>query len=70
MKDFKEIMDQLKLYISTDCQKKVKDKDLAVALEMSPSRFATLKKRETIPYETILKFCEKEDISCSRLFFN
>ncbi len=70
MKSFKEIVIGLKIYLSNGNKKKVKDKDVALALNMSASRFATLKKRDTTPYENILLFCKKEKICCDEILFN
>jgi len=70
MKNFEEIMSEVKFHIACESSKKIKDKDIAIALNMSASRFATLKKRDSIPYKTLLEFCEREQLSCKRLFFD
>ena len=69
MRDFKEIVVELKLYLKERKDKKVLDKDVAIALDMSQSQFATLKRRNSTPYVNILKFCKDEELCCSELFF-
>ena len=51
-------------------KKKVFDKDVALALNISPTTFATMKKRNSIPYEEILAFCAIQKISVNWLFFD
>lgn len=69
MRDFKAIIKELKLYLSKNRQIKILDKDVAKALEMTQANFATIKRRNSIPYVNILKFCQKENICCNRVFF-
>ncbi len=70
MRNFKHIILELKVYLLDKSNKeKIKDKDVAKALNMSASRFATLKKRDTTPYEDILKFCKEENLCCDRFFY-
>ncbi len=69
--DFKMIIDKLKDVISEkDLNKKVFDKDVASELGIPQTTFATMKKRNSIPYEEILKFCAKRKISVNWLFFD
>ena len=70
MKDFHAILKGLKLYMSNGTKVKIYDKDVAEALGITQMNFATIKKRNTIPYENILIFCKKEGISCSGVFFD
>jgi len=70
MKNFKNIVITLKSYLKEEEQKKILDKDVAQALDMSASRFATLKKRDTTPYENILNFCKKENLCCNEILFD
>lgn len=70
MRDFKEVIKELKFYLSNQQDIKVLDKDVANALSMSQANFATLKRRNSMPYESILKFCKKEELCCSELFFS
>ena len=69
MRDFKAIVKELKFYLQDSEDKKVLDKDVAIALHMSQSQFATLKRRNSTPYVNILKFCKGEELCCSEIFF-
>ena len=69
MRDFKAIVKELKFYLGNSKAKKVLDKDVAIALQMSQSQFATLKRRNSTPYVNILKFCKDEELCCSEIFF-
>ena len=70
MRDFRKIIDILKVEVLQSKKVKVLDKDVAELLGMSQARFATLKKRNTTPYESILLFCEKKKLCCSEIFFD
>jgi phage repressor protein C with HTH and peptisase S24 domain len=66
-----EIIDKLKDVISeTTIGKKVFDKDVADALGIPQATFATMKKRNSIPYEEILEFCALKKLSVNWLFFD
>jgi len=70
MKSFSEIVEEIKDIISSDIPgKKVFDKDVANALEISQMNFATMKKREKIPYEELLNFCAKRSIAINWLLY-
>ena len=69
MRDFHGVIEELKLYLANDKEIKILDKDVANVLEISQANFATMKRRNSTPFENILKFCEKEKISCSKIFF-
>jgi len=69
MRDFHAILKELKLYLADSKNIKVYDKDVATALGISQMNFATIKRRNTTPYENILRFCQKEGICCSDVFF-
>ena len=69
MRDFHAILKELKLYLADSKNIKVYDKDVATALGISQMNFATIKRRNTTPYENILKFCQKEGICCDDIFF-
>lgn len=70
MKDFEAIIAEIKLYLAINSNKKVLDKDVAEALSMSQANFATIKRRNRIPYRNVLEFCNQEDICCRKIFFN
>ena len=66
-----EIIEKLKDVISESMPgKKVFDKDVAHILNIPQSTFATMKKRNSIPYEEILEFCALRKISVNWLFFD
>ena len=66
-----EIVDKLKDVLSeTVMGKKVFDKDVALALNIPQGTFASMKKRNSIPYEEILEFCALKKISVNWLFFD
>ena len=70
MRDFRAIIAVLKEHLQQGKNQKVFDKDVAQTLQMTQSRFATSKRRNTIPYEEILFFCHREALCCSEIFFN
>jgi len=70
MRDFRTIIKFLKAYVSDGRDQKVYDKDIAKLLEISQAQFATIKKRNSIPYAQILKFCKREGVSCCEIFFD
>ncbi len=66
-----EIIEKLKDVISeSKMMGKVFDKDVATALNIPQATFATMKKRNSIPYEEILEFCALKKISVNWLFFD
>jgi len=71
MVDFTLIIDKLKDVISErHLSKKIFDKDVASELGIPQATFATMKKRNSIPYEEILEFCAIKKISVNWLFFD
>lgn len=71
MLELSEIIEKLKDIISeSTLNKKVFDKDVATALNIPQSTFATMKKRNSIPYQEILEFCATKKISLNWLFFD
>ncbi len=71
MMNLGEIIEKLKDVISeTKIGAKVFDKDVANALNIPQATFATMKKRNSIPYEEILEFCALKKISVNWLFFD
>lgn len=72
MLDIKSIIDKLKVVLSKKTKKsgKVFDKDVATALGIPQATFATMKSRNSVPYEEILSFCAKYKISINWLFFD
>ena len=70
MRDFRSVIKELKLYMAKDKESKVFDKDVAQALNIPQAKFATIKKRNSTPYPNIIQFCKKENLPCSKLFFD
>ena len=71
MRDFSAILKELKLHLSKSSKNtKVYDKEVAEALGISPINLASLKKRNSIPFERILNFCYQEKLCGSEIFFD
>ena len=71
MYDLKNIIAKLKEIISEEKKvKKVFDKDVADALAIPQTTFATMKKRNSIPFKEILQFCATKRLSINWLFFD
>jgi phage repressor protein C with HTH and peptisase S24 domain len=61
----------LKEILSVDnTNKKVFDKDVADALAIPQTTFATMKKRNSIPFKEIMEFCANKRLSINWLFFD
>jgi len=71
MVEFGEIIEKLKDVISTKkIGGKVFDKDVAMELGIPQTSFATMKKRNSIPYEELMRFCASKKLSINWLFFD
>jgi phage repressor protein C with HTH and peptisase S24 domain len=71
MMNLNDIVDKLKDVLSeSSINKKVFDKHVAEALNIPQGTFASMKKRNSIPYEEILEFCAIKKISVNWLFFD
>ncbi len=71
MVEFTEIIEKLKDVISTKkIGGKVFDKDVAIELGIPQTSFATMKKRNSIPYEELMQFCAHKKLSINWLFFD
>jgi hypothetical protein len=71
MKTFSDIVETIKDIVSSEFpEKKVFDKDVADMLEITQMNFATMKKRNKIPYEELLNFCAKRSIAINWLLYN
>lgn len=71
MSSFEDILERLKDIISQQLgQKKVFDKDVASALGMDPVNFATMKKRNKLPFKELCEFCAKRKISLNWILFD
>lgn len=70
MNDFSEIVEEIKSIISNDfSNRKVFDKDVAGVLGVSQMNFATMKKRNKIPFTELLDFCAMKSISINWLLY-
>jgi len=70
MNSFIEIVEEIKSIISTEfSSKKIFDKDVADILGVSQMNFATMKKRNKIPYQELLDFCAKKSISINWMLY-
>ena len=71
MYDLKVVIKKLKNILSEEKKvKKVFDKDVADALSIPQTTFATMKKRNSIPFKEIMEFCANKRLSINWLFFD
>ncbi|MDF1874914.1 LexA family transcriptional regulator [Sulfurimonas sp. SAG-AH-194-I05] len=70
MNAFNAIVEEIKSIISSDFSgKKIFDKDVADTLGISQMNFATMKRRDKIPYLELLDFCATKSISINWLLY-
>ena len=70
MKSFMDIVEEIKDIISQDLpEKKIFDKDIAEMLGITQMNFATMKKRNKIPFSELLDFCASKSISINWLLY-
>ncbi|MDX1296092.1 MAG: S24 family peptidase [Sulfurimonadaceae bacterium] len=70
MKSFSDIVEEIKDIVSEEFPgKKVFDKDIAGLLGISQMNFATMKKRDKIPFYELLDFCAKRSIAINWLLY-
>ena len=70
MNSFVNIVEEIKSIVSDEFKpKKVFDKDIAEILGISQMNFATMKKRDKIPFNELLDFCAKKTISINWLLY-
>ena len=69
MLDVLNIIEKLKDVLSNETNKKIFDKDVATALEITQANFATIKQRNKIPFANILDFCALKKISINWLLY-
>jgi len=70
MNSFSNIVEEIKSIVSQDfAPKKVFDKDIAEILNISQMNFATMKKRNKIPFTELLDFCAQKSISINWLLY-
>jgi len=70
MNSFTEIVEEIKNIVSSDFKdKKIFDKDIADILGISQMNFATMKKRNKIPFNELLDFCALRSISINWILY-
>lgn len=70
MNNFSEMVEEIKSIVSAEFNsKKIFDKDVADILGISQMNFATMKKRNKIPFTEILDFCAKKSISINWMLY-
>ncbi|QOY53345.1 LexA family transcriptional regulator [Candidatus Sulfurimonas baltica] len=70
MKSFLEIVEEIKSIISAEFSgRKIFDKDVADTLGVSQMNFATMKKRNKIPFGELLDFCATKSISINWMLY-
>ncbi len=70
MNTFTEIVEEIKSIVSADFSaKKIFDKDVADILGITQMNFATMKKRNKIPFTELLDFCAKKSISINWMLY-
>ena len=71
MLSFIEVIERIKDILSSEIsERKVYDKDVAKALNLSKEYFSILKKRGKIPLAEVIEFCAKRNISINWLLFD
>jgi len=70
MKTFLEIVEEIKSIVSAEFNsKKIFDKDIADVLGVSQMNFATMKKRNKVPFELLMDFCASRSISINWMLY-
>ncbi len=70
MNSFSDIVEEIKSIVSNDFNgKKVFDKDVAETLGITQMNFATMKKRNKIPFAELLDFCASKSISINWMLY-
>ncbi len=65
---FYDVMERMRTTLATQTQNpKIKDRDIAIALGLTPQYFAVIKRRNKIPYEALAHFCRQHHISLNWL---
>ncbi|MCF6310646.1 MAG: helix-turn-helix domain-containing protein [Sulfurimonas sp.] len=70
MKNFLDVIEEIKSIVSAEfSEKKIFDKDVADILGISQMNFATMKKRNKIPFGELLDFCATKSISINWMLY-
>jgi len=72
MNEFKTILSKLKEAISSKDKsiRKIRDKDIAAALNIKPSALASFKRRDKPPYHLILTYCHNNRLDVRKVLFD
>ncbi len=72
MNEFKTILTRLKEILSSKGQsiKKIRDKDVAAALNIKASTLASYKRRDKAPYKAILTYCHNNRLDVRKILFD
>jgi SOS-response transcriptional repressor LexA len=68
--NFEDITSKLSIHIKNESGRRVFDKDIADAIGVSKSQYATMKKKCVIPYKNIIYFCGQKKINLNWIFFD
>jgi hypothetical protein len=67
---FTNIMERMRTILQhQNDQAKIRDRDIAAALNLDPQYYAVIKRRNKIPYEALALFCKIHHISLNWLLF-
>lgn len=71
MIDFDDVMFRIKQILTNDSEKKkIFDKDIAIALSLTPQNYAVMKKRKKIPYLSISSFSQEHHLNMNWILLN
>jgi hypothetical protein len=72
MNTFKTILTKLKdaISITAKSSMKIRDKEIATALNIKPATFAAYKSRNKPPYKAILTYCHSNRLDVRKILFN
>lgn len=71
MINFDDVIARIKkILLEQKKTKKILDKDIASALQLTPQYYAVIKKRKKIPYESIAYFSQSHKLNMTWLLLN
>ncbi len=67
---FTDVMGRVREVLMLQTQRtKIKDREVALALDLDPQYFAVIKRRNKLPYEALAHFCKIHRISLNWILF-
>jgi hypothetical protein len=67
---FTDVMQRMRLILQIQTSReKIRDRDIATALNLDAQYFAVIKRRNKIPYESLALFCKTHRISMNWILF-